>query len=123
MLDKGYNILPAAVGRPQLKRGDNMASIIEVNTGTLKIDINDLQGEIGALRHEIQRLREEAASLGNTWEGEAKAAFMGALADDIGKLEMLIADIEKYTRQTDNARNEYEKCENSVAQLISAIRV
>lgn len=100
-----------------------MAMGIEVNTGTLKTDIGSIQGELGALKREISDLRDVAASLGNSWEGDAKNAFMSALSEDIGRLEQLVTDMEKHTDRTSAVRVSYEDCESTVAAVISGIKV
>lgn len=100
-----------------------MSTVIEVNTGTLRTDIGSIQGEIGALKREISALRDVAFSLGNTWEGDAKNAFMSALSEDIGRLERLVTDMEKHTDRTSGARVSYDECENKVAGIISGIKV
>ncbi len=100
-----------------------MAATIEVNTGTLRTDIDSINSELKILRQDIVSLRNVAASLGNTWSGRAKDAFMVALNDDIGELERLVSELEKYTTRTNDVRAEYDSCENTVAQIISSIRV
>lgn len=98
-------------------------SIIEVNTGTLRNDVSEIQGELQSLRRQVTALRNAASALGSTWEGNAKTAFMEALTDDINRLETLISAIEKFTNKTSDARTEYDRCENSVSQIIASIKV
>lgn len=100
-----------------------MAAIIEINTGTLKTDIDGFNGELKAIRQEIANLRDVAAALGSTWDGDAKNAFMTELSEDIGKLERLVSEMEKYTVKTDDARAAYDSCENTVAQIIAGMKV
>lgn len=100
-----------------------MAQRLEVNTGTLRNDINEIRGEIRGLRTEMSNLRGAASALGQTWEGEAKKAFMGALEDDLRRLELLINTIEKFTNKTEESKDAYEKCENSVSQTVANIKV
>lgn len=101
-----------------------MASrIIEVNTSTLKADVESIQGEIRAIQSAAVKLRDIAAQLGDTWDGEAKKAFMEALLNDIDRLEDLTSAVERFTGKTDNSRAEYEKCESTVSQIVSAIKV
>lgn len=100
-----------------------MTRKIEVNTGTLKSDVDSINSELGSLRREIHNLRDVTSALGMTWEGDAKNAFMAAISDDIEKLEQLVDEVEKYTGRTSDARIEYDGCENSVAQIIAGIKV
>ena len=100
-----------------------MAQLLEVNTGTLRNDVNEIQGELRGIRSEMSNLRSAASSLGSTWEGDAKNAFMEALQDDMNRLETLVSAIEKFTSKTEESRVAYEKCENSVSQAVSSIKV
>lgn len=100
-----------------------MASVIEVNTGTLRSDVTDLRGEVKAIQGEIGALRQLSGVLSGAWEGEAKNAFIAALTGDIGRLEALVNEFDKLVTQTDDVKNEYEKCENSVTQIVAGIRV
>ena len=98
-------------------------TVIEVNTGTLRTDVTNIQGEIRSLRSEAGKLRSAADQLSGMWDGPAKQAFMSAVKDDLGRLDALIQAMEKFTVQTSDAREEYDKCENAVSGIISAIRV
>ena len=100
-----------------------MAKLLEVNTGTLRNDVNEIQGELRGIRTEMSNLRGAASSLGNTWEGDAKTAFMEALQDDMNRLESLVNAIGKFTDKTEESRIAYEKCENSVSQAVSSMKV
>lgn len=99
------------------------ATMIEVNTDTLKRDVATIESEIRALRRASEKLRDTSTQLGALWEGTAKTAFMAAVQDDLNQLEDLISALEKFTQLTDEARGEYDKCEQSVAQIVAAIRV
>lgn len=97
--------------------------MIEVNTSTLKSDVSTIMGEINGLRRDIQMLRDTANQLSAMWDGNAKAAFMTAVQDDICRMEELVKALEKFAEKTDSSRTEYDKCENSVAGIVSSIRV
>ena len=97
-------------------------SIIEVNTVSLKSDVETMQGCIKSLRTATGKLQSTANQLGNMWEGNAKKAFMAAVQDDLKRLEILIATMEKFTGKTDDSRTEYEKCESTVDQIIASIQ-
>lgn len=98
-------------------------TVIEVNTSTLKSDVSTINGEISSLKNDVKSLRSTASQLSSMWDGSAKNAFIAAVNDDIRRLEELINAIGKFTDKTDTSRAEYEKCENAVAGIISAIRV
>ena len=98
-------------------------TIIEVNTSTLRNDVSRINTEISGLKKDVRQLRTTAQQLSSMWEGSAKTAFIAAVNDDIGRLEELINAIDKFTGKTDDARSEYEKCENAVSGIIASIKV
>ena len=98
-------------------------TIIEVNTSTLKTDVSSIETEIKALRTAATKIKDISTQLGAMWDGPAKIAFMAAVQDDLSQLENLIIAIEKFTQLTDESRSEYDKCEQSVAQIVASIRV
>ena len=98
-------------------------SRIEVNTNTLHSDVERVRGELKGLRADMQKLNEISGQLNAMWDGEAKAAFVAAVADDIRQLSELIGALEKYTGLTDTARTNYDKCEKNVSSIVSALKV
>ena len=57
------------------------------------------------------------------WEGPAKESFSAAVNDDIRRLRELSRLLESFTQTTGEVRQEYDACENEIAQLITSIRV
>lgn len=98
-------------------------TLIEVDTVILKTDVDDINAELQGLRADSGRLAQAAAELGATWEGNSKAAFMAGVNDDISRLNALLEQMEKYTNLTEEARTNYETCENEVGSLISGLRI
>ncbi len=100
-----------------------MAQVIDVNTGTLKGQLDTIDGELRKLSSEADRLENITAALGRMWEGDARDAFTAAAEGDIRQLREIIRSLQKYTGRSQDACTSYEKCERSVSQLITDIRV
>lgn len=100
-----------------------MASMIEVNTTTLKSDAAAIEGELQKISAAADRLTQTLHELESMWEGTAKQSFSAAVTSDITQLNELVKAMKIFTGRTGEAREEYDKCENTVAQLVSAIRV
>ena len=98
-------------------------SLIEVTTNTLKSDTETIALHLEKLRQRSDALESVTQQLGSMWEGQAKQAFTAAVRDDLNRLRSLISAMQKFTQKTDEARNEYDKCENTVTQLVASIRV
>lgn len=99
------------------------ANIIEVNTNTLKGDVSDIDRELKGILHEANNLEGLLSQLETMWEGPAKQAFFAAVRDDLGRLRELVKAMQTLTGKTGEAREEYDKCENIVAQIVSSIKV
>ena len=96
---------------------------IEVNTSTLKSDVDKFRSEIQGLKGDVTKLRETSNQLSSMWDGIAKQATVAAVNDDIGRLELLSKAIEEFTNATDTARSNYDRCEQNVGSIVSSLRV
>lgn len=97
--------------------------IIEVNTNSLKNDVDIIAVELGKIRENADRLLSILSQLETMWEGDAKQAFSVAVRDDVKRLLELNKTMQDLTDRTSDARGEYDKCENTVSQIVSSIRV
>ena len=97
-----------------------MASrLIEVNTNTLRSDVGSIEEELKGLRACCESLEAALATLLLMWEGNSARAFDQAVRR-LRELEKAVRDL---TTKTSTARAEYDKCENTVSQIVSSIRV
>ena len=71
----------------------------------------------------IDRLLQTLHALESMWEGNAKQAFSAAVNSDIAQLKELVRAMKTFNGKTSEAREEYDKCENAVAQIVASIRV
>lgn len=99
------------------------AKNIEVNTSVLRNDVDAITGELEKILKNADQLSSILGELEGMWEGNAKQAFSQAVRDDLGRLKELVKAIQNLTQRTSDARQEYDKCENAVAQIVSSIRV
>lgn len=99
------------------------AKNIEVNTGVLRNDVDVIAGQLEKILGNVDKLSAILGELEDMWEGDAKQAFSGAVRDDLGRLKELVKTIQDLTQRTSDARQEYDKCEDAVSQIVSSIRV
>ena len=97
--------------------------IIEVNTDSLRSDVSAIEEELSAINSGTDRLAQALRELEGMWDGNAKQAFSAAVNDDIRRLRELAKAMGHFTEKTSEVRQEYDRCENEVAQIISSIRV
>lgn len=101
-----------------------MASrMIEVDTSVLNSDITEIETEIRNLYSGAAQLESILHQLESMWDGRAKQEFSNAVNDDLRRLRELTKAIETFTKNTDEVRREYERCEGAVSQIIGSIRV
>lgn len=99
------------------------SNIIEVNTGSLKGDVSEIAAELEKIRRGANQLLNLLGQLETMWEGSAKQTFSAAVRDDVGRLQTLVKAMQVLANKTSDARSEYDKCENSVAQIVASIKV
>lgn len=97
--------------------------IIEVNTNTLKADVSAIAEELRGISADDEKLRVILSQLGSMWDGPAKQAFELAVQDDLNRLRDLVKALNGLTSKTGQAREEYDRCENAVSQIVSSIKV
>ena len=100
-----------------------MADLIKVNTSRLRTDVSDIRGHLKGIKKEIQDLRRHNAALDAMWAGPSSEAFKTAFESDIASLEQIVESLTSLNEYEDNARIEYDKCENKVADLVNQIKV
>lgn len=100
-----------------------MANIIEVNMAALKSDVSTIEDEIQKINTAAERLLQVLHELEGMWDGNAKQAFSAAVNSDIAQLKELVRAVKDFTGKTGEAREEYDKCENAVSQIVTSIRV
>lgn len=97
--------------------------LIEVNTNTLKADVSEIDDELRAILQCAEKLVATLSQLESMWDGNAKQAFSLAVKDDLNRLKELVKAMQNLTGKTGEAREEYDRCESAVAQIIASIRV
>lgn len=97
--------------------------IIEVDTGTLKNDVSEIGEELQGVVNGAGKLETVLTQLEGMWDGPAKQAFSAAVRDDLNRLRDLAKAMQALTEKTGAAREEYDKCETAVTQVVQSIKV
>ena len=95
----------------------------EIETNALKNDVNAANDVIAALKKNITQLQEAQKRLSSMWESPAKRELTAAVQTDINQLTQLVDTIRAFINTVSQAREEYDRCENAVGQLVNNIRV
>jgi WXG100 family type VII secretion target len=96
---------------------------IEQNTDYLADDISRLEQEKTILEQAIDEMFAAVRDLDSTWEGPAKAAFVNQFQVDYNRCKEMNNRLASLIEKLETARNEYDKCENEVGDIVRSIRI
>lgn len=96
---------------------------IKVNTGMLNNTISDMNIDNSQIERYINDLYNTVAELDSMWDGSANAAFNQQFEIDRAELIRISREIDKFIESLKDAKQEYEKCENKVADIVNSIRI
>ena len=100
-----------------------MAEYIEAATEPLSADKGTMEAELNAVCAELQQLFQEMEGLDSMWDGPASQAFAVQFQTDYQIMQDIIENLKGFIQCMQYAADEYNKCENTIAELISAIRI
>lgn len=83
----------------------------------------DLEEDVRRIGQLIAQVSEETDELNQMWSGTKQQSFQKTAAADKEKLNEIFLDMKKIIEDMDAAQKEYESCEETVFDIIRAIRV
>lgn len=96
---------------------------INVNTNRLSKTAEKVNNDIRDMSTELLNMEQSVKELDAMWDGESSEAFKAAFHRDIQLANQMIVNLNDIYQYEQNAKTEYEKCEQKVAQLIEEIMV
>lgn len=96
---------------------------IAVSTENLEKDIIRLKGVLADLRKNKDKMVQEIEQLNSMWSGTANQMFTKQFTSDCISFDSLCRTIEEMIQAMEHAKTEYEKCDNRVYGIVSAIRI
>lgn len=96
-------------------------SRIEVNTEMLGNTASDMSISVTHIYHHIKEIYEDIKELDSMWDGPANQAFNLQFEKDRARLLNICSNLETYIDKIQYAKDEYNKCENAVSNIIDAI--
>lgn len=96
---------------------------LEIESRRLQGDIDRLKAHLADIRRTGARMMSNVNALSAMWEGEAKNAFVEQFRTDSEILSAMEGTIESLIGHLEDARGQYDACENSVASIVQGIRV
>ena len=96
---------------------------VAVSTAFLESQINSMREAVDTVDQNLGKLYEAIATLNQMWEGEANESFCERFENDELLIESLCIYIRKIIESMENAKKEYENCEEINQQLVDTIRM
>ena len=100
-----------------------MENVIEVSIITLEQDTDTMLEALNGLKQKIQEIDDIVTSLNGVWESEAKRNFMLHYENDKQAFLTMFENVDEVLKSMQNAKKAYERCENTVYQKITAIKI
>lgn len=96
---------------------------IEINTSTLTGTIENLENATSKLEEQIKKMFQTIEELDQMWDGEANNAFNEQFSQDHKMCQQMCREIREMIDSFQHAREEYDKCESRVDELVRQLRV
>lgn len=98
-------------------------SYIEIHTNRLEQDMDVLSGCVEQSRQSLAEVSDIVRTLDGQWEGAANSMFNQRIMEDLDFLGEVIKEAAGFLECLGYADKEYVECENSVADIIAAVRI
>jgi WXG100 family type VII secretion target len=96
---------------------------IAVNTATLARDTAQLTTLLVRLEKDKAKMVQEIQELNRMWQGPSNQAFNDQFKTDCTSLDNLCRTIREMIGAMENAKREYDQCDNRVNALVSALKI
>lgn len=96
---------------------------IEIDTNRLEKDMDTLSSCVERSRQCMAEVSEIVAALDGQWEGASNSMFNQRIVEDMDFLGEMLKEAADLLECLGYADKEYVECENSVADIIAAVRI
>lgn len=96
---------------------------IAVNTATLARDTAQLKTLLARLEKDKAKMVQEIQELNRMWQGPSNQVFNDQFKTDCTSLDNLCKTIREMIGAMENAKKEYDQCDNRVNALVSALKI
>ncbi|MBO6137336.1 MAG: WXG100 family type VII secretion target [Lachnospiraceae bacterium] len=91
--------------------------------GRFSSDIEKYISAVSDIELQMQKVYDGIASLNSMWTGTAHDEFIKQFNADNEDMKELITSLNQFKESLKYADEEYNKCENQVAELVNSIRL
>lgn len=98
-------------------------SYIRTDTDQLAGDIRQLKEAVVRVEQSQGELSNEIAQLNRMWKGVANLEFRRQLERDFSYMDEILAELDLFIQEMENAKKDYTRCENEVLETVNAVRI
>ncbi len=100
-----------------------MTSKIKTDTSKLKSDSESVDQIVKSLKREVKSLQHDIQVMNQMWSGETSEQYKKVVLNDINDLETIVNGIANIRNYEETCQENYDKCEESIANIIREIKV
>lgn len=97
--------------------------VFKISTARLGKDAEQFQQLVADMKKIVGNMQSSVGQMNAMWEGVSKDNFVRAFADDIRAVTDVLNELESLYNYEIMAKEQYENCENQVADLVANMRV
>ena len=98
-------------------------SYIRTDTDQLAGDIRQLKEAVVRVEQSQGELSNEITQLNRMWKGVANLEFRRQLERDFSYMDEILAELDLFIQEMENAKKDYTRCENEVLETVNAVRI
>ena len=103
--------------------GGHMSKIIATSTERMDNDISLYDQSITNLKTAFDDAWTALNTLNSTWTGPAHDTLMSQFGQDQEVMKALLTNLNNFRSELEEAKKEYERCENNVSSIIDGMNV
>ncbi len=100
-----------------------MENVIEVNVETLELDIETMTELLAELKNCVEEINNIMSELGNIWTSQSRNKLMNGYKMRQLIFNAMFKNVEAVLDSMQNAKSKYARCENTVYQKVTAIKI
>ena len=94
-----------------------------VNTDTLRSDVSKIEESFNSMKSRIAEIYENVEALNALWDGPANDSFNQAFKQDHSNVNAYFTTLNNIIEQLDRSRENYDKCETEVENMVDSLHV
>ena len=94
---------------------------VEVNSALIGSDMEKIASSLNVILNQMKDFESEVNTLCTNWQGDANAAFVKNVQEDIGTMSKFLGELAAFNNCLGEACNEYVSTENEIYVYIAGL--